>query len=329
MSGADQRRGVTRADVARLAGVSTAVVSYTLNDGPKPVAAATKARVLEAVRLLGYRPNAAARALSTGQSDLLALVVPTVEQSYFAHLAAAVERAAAAHGLSLIVANAMPDRVAPVVRGLVGRQVRGLIIAAEATADATKEFLAAGTPTVVINQASPIGSLLTLGPDYRAGTMNGVHHLIEAHGHRRIAYLGGDVDGDERVRGWTDALSAAGLALGPALAGGFTPADGRTAMRALLREHPEVTAAFCASDQLAIGALAALAETGGRAPDDLALVSFDGSPEAEFAVPALTTVNVPIDAMAHDAVTRVLDDISAGHVRYEAELIVRRSCGCQ
>lgn len=328
MSDAGQRRGVTRADVAKLAGVSTAVVSYTLNDGPKPVAAATRVRVLEAVRLLGYRPNAAARALSKGQSDLLALVVPTVEQPYFAHLAAAVESAARAHGLSLIVANALPDRVAPVVRGLVGQQVRGLVLAGEATADATREFLAAGMPTVVINQASPIGSLLTLGPDYRAGAADAVRHLIEVHGHRRVAYVGGDIGGDERVLGWRDALANAGLEAGPTFAGGFTPADGRTGVRTLLRDHPEVTAAFCASDQLAIGALAALAETDRRAPGDLALVSFDGSPEAEFAVPALTTVTVPIDAMARDAVARVLDDVSAGHVRYDAELIVRRSCGC-
>ncbi|MDI9384478.1 MAG: LacI family DNA-binding transcriptional regulator, partial [Verrucomicrobiota bacterium] len=84
----------TRDDVARLAGVSSAVVSYVVNDGPRPVATKTRVRVLEAIDKLGYRPNAAARSLITGRSDLIGLVVPDVENQYFATLAKAVETAA-------------------------------------------------------------------------------------------------------------------------------------------------------------------------------------------------------------------------------------------
>jgi len=85
--GGRARRDATRNDVARLAGVSTAVVSYVINDGPRPVAPATKARVLDAIDKLGYRPNIAARALITGRSELIALVVPDVENPYFGALA--------------------------------------------------------------------------------------------------------------------------------------------------------------------------------------------------------------------------------------------------
>lgn len=325
---ASRQRTVTRADVAKLAGVSTAVVSYVLNDGPKPVAPATRARVLDAVKMLGYRPNAAARALSRGSSDLLALVVPTVEQPYFAHLAAAVEAAARAQGLSLIVANALPPRVAPTVRELVGQQLRGLILAAAATAEATREFLGAGIPTVLINQASPIGTLLTLGPDYRKGAADGVRHLIEVHGHRRIAYVGADIATDERAAGWRNTLRRAGLATDAAIEVEYSYDGGRDAVRILLREHPDVTAAFLASDQLAIGAIAGLAEAGRSAPGDLAIISFDGSPESAFAVPPLSTLDVPIQTMAEDAVDLLLSTAPSAHHRYDPVLLIRRSCGC-
>ena len=85
-------RDVTRDDVARLAGVSSAVVSYVVNNGPRPVADATRRRVQEAIEKLGYRPNAAARALTTGRSDLLGLIVPDLSNPYFAALAAGRRR---------------------------------------------------------------------------------------------------------------------------------------------------------------------------------------------------------------------------------------------
>ena len=90
-----QHREATRNDVARLAGVSTAVVSYVVNDGPRPVAPATRARVLDAIAKLGYRPNTVARSLITGKSGLIGLVVPDVENPYFASLARSVETAVA------------------------------------------------------------------------------------------------------------------------------------------------------------------------------------------------------------------------------------------
>src|SRR6476620_3133180 len=97
-------RVVTRADVARLAGVSSAVVSYVVNDGPRPVAAETAARVREAIELLGYRPNPSARALKLGTTGVLGLVVPDSSNPFFAELALEVERAATARGLALLMA---------------------------------------------------------------------------------------------------------------------------------------------------------------------------------------------------------------------------------
>ena len=98
-------RGATRDDVARLAGVSSAVVSYVVNNGPRPVAEATRQRVLDAIDKLGYRPNAAARSLIMGRSDLVGLVVPDVRNPYFAAIAQEIEAAARARGLTLVLAQ--------------------------------------------------------------------------------------------------------------------------------------------------------------------------------------------------------------------------------
>lgn len=321
-------RGATQADVAKLAGVSTAVVSYALSGGSKPIAAETKQRVLVAAQMLDYRPNAAARALSRGHSDLLALVVPSVEQPYFAHLAAEVEQAARSAGLSLLVANALAPEVAPIVRKLIGQQLRGIVMASGMTTEATREFLDSGIPTVLINQPAPFGPFLTLGPDFRNGAADGVKHLIETHGHRNVAYVGGDLATDERAVGWRATMVAAGLDPTVAIEADYSLAGGREAMRQILRDHPETTAAFFASDQFAVGALAGLADAGKRAPDDFAIVAFDGSTESEFAVPALTTIHVPIAQMAQDAVSRLVDTPVPGDIRYFGELLIRRSCGC-
>lgn len=102
-------RSVTRADVARYAGVSTAVVSYVVNNGPRPVAAETAARVRDAIALLGYQPNANARALKLGTTGLLGLLLPDTSNPFFAEFALAIEQSAGDRGFALLVANSGSD----------------------------------------------------------------------------------------------------------------------------------------------------------------------------------------------------------------------------
>lgn len=324
------RNGATQADVARLAGVSTAVVSYTLGGSPKPVAEATRLRVLEAARKLDYRPNASARALSLGRADLIGLIVPTVEQPYFAHLTLAVERAAREAGLALIVANSLPaSDTGAIVRELAGRQLRGLVLASVADSDTARAVTASGTPTVVINLPKPIEGTVALGPDFHDGAFAAVRHLIDVHGHRRIAHAGGDVRFDERARGWAAAMEHSDLDAAVRIECDYSLAGGHEAMRRVLEEHPEVTAVFFASDQMAAGALAALYEAGRRVPEDMAVFAFDGSPESQFTTPPLSTVDVPLDRIARDAVARLQDPSLADVPAYRTSLRLRRSCGCE
>lgn len=331
MSDSVKPRRVTRVDVARLSGVSTAVVSYVLNDGPKPVAAVTRERVLEAVRVLGYRPNEAARALSRGTTDMIGMIVVDSRNLYFAELLHAVDRASARNGRSLLIVNSDRERQSTIdqVHELVARQIGGLIIADVLTETEQKVIAALGVPTLLMNQYTESTGLPAIGADLRAGAKQAVDHLV-GHGYRDVAFVGGALAIDQRERGWGDSLREAGLPLGQSVFAQFSYEGGLAAGRSVAADRHPPRAVFAASDQIAVGLLAAFADAGLRVPEDIAVVSLDGTTEAAYTRPALTTVAQPIAQMAEEAIRRLIEgDISPGFTTFPNELIVRRSCGCE
>ncbi|HEY5179387.1 MAG TPA: LacI family DNA-binding transcriptional regulator [Dermatophilaceae bacterium] len=323
-------RRATRADVARYAGVSPAVVSYTVNAGPRAVAPATRARVLEAIRVLGYRPNAAARALKIGHTKMFGVVVPDSGNPFFVELGRVLEHTATAHGYALIVVNfdGPGHDVASSIRELALRQVDGMIVAAQVSMPTLAAISECGIRTVLINQFSAVDGVPSVGPDLYEGARTGVNHLIWR-GHTNIGYVGEMGPPDVRERGWRDALTATGLAAGPAAAAAFSREGGYAAGKQLIADENRPTAIFVSSDFQAIGVLRAIHEAGIAIPDEIAVVSFDGSPEAEYTWPALTTVQQPVAEMAEEAVERlVAPTASDAFSRYPTNLIVRQSCGC-
>lgn len=321
-------RRVRRSDVARLAGVSTAVVSYVLNNGPRPVAESTRRRVLDAIETLEYRPSAAARSLITGRSNMLALVLPDLGNDYFANLALAIEAAASERGQSLVLAQ-VREQHHQVVADLGGGMVDGIISAVWPDGAALREIERQRVPMVQISVMDPNPSHVSLQPDYYGGAREAVEHLI-GHGHTRIALVTGWGDrAEDRTRGWMDALAAAGLPPGPVVTAPWSRAGGCRAAATLHAEHRGVTAVFVAADQQAAGLLAGLHRAGVDVPGDVAVASFDGSPEGEFTIPALTSARVPVRDLARDAVAAVLDAHAEPRaVVHPCELVVRRSCGC-
>ena len=205
------RRRPTRQDVARLAGVSPAVVSYTLNGGSRPVAAGTRERVLAAVRQLGYQPDAAARSLSSGRPGLVGLIVPEIQNPYFAWLGHAVEVAATERGLSVVFANSTDDSELRLVQALSGRLLTGLILATQPSMEATRQIISSGIAAVLVNQPRVSSVLPTLGPDYYGGTTEVVRHLAEVHGCQSIAFAGDPNASDDRQRAWRDTVAQLGL----------------------------------------------------------------------------------------------------------------------
>lgn len=327
-------RGATRDDVARLAGVSSAVVSYVVNDGPRPVAEATRAKVLSAIEKLGYRPNSAARSLIKGEADLIGLIVPDVRNPYFAALAQAVEIEARAAGVNLVLSQGLAGHLQPLIESLSGHLVAGILMAA-VPEPASVETLARNRVRMVrLSLVPPDTDATSVLPDFYSGAREAATHLIEVHGHRRIALVGGsDTPGikptvlDARQHGWYDAMTSAGLATDAVVQVNWSPDGGWAAASRVLNEYPDCTAAFTMSDQQAIGLIAGLTAAGHSVPDDIAITSFDGSPEAEYTIPPLTTASVPMKAMAKAAIQQLLRGETDVRV-FPTELIVRRSCGC-
>jgi LacI family transcriptional regulator len=314
---------VTRNDVAEYAGVSTAVVSYVVNEGPRKVAPETRERVLDAIRALGYRPNATARALRMGTTRTFGLITPDGGNPLFAELAKAIDREAAARGYVVLQTSADGDPVTEraKIAELLTRQVSGLVLVAP-TADPSLDDVE--VPVIAINRVLPTVS--SVRPAYREGARAGVEHLI-SHGHRVIGLVIGGAGHPERELGWRDALEAAGLQEGPIARTTFSRDGGYRAAQTLLAAEP--TAIFASSDLQAIGVLRAVHEAGLKVPDDIAVVAFDGTPETEYTWPPLTVVRQPVELVAREAVRRLIDGEDAMEaLTVPTELILRRSCGC-
>jgi LacI family transcriptional regulator len=336
----DGRSGrVTRGDVARHAGVSSAVVSYVVNDGPRAVAPATRARVVAAIDELGYRPNTLARSLRARRSYTFGLLVPNSSNPFFSELGRAVEDAGFEAGYTLLFGNSMDDerREDHYVRTFLERQVDGLILISVSHSESLMTELATSRlPTVLLQTLVPRPSIPTVLVDNEGGALAAVRHLLE-HGHETVACLTGPEGipaADERLRGWADALDEAGVPERQRVAARatFGRPEGYRAALDLLRESSP-TAVFVASDEQAFGVLRAAADLGLRVPDDLAIVAFDGLAHSEFTVPGLTTVSVPFAELGTAAVGCLVDQIEGrtreqSAARIQVRLVRRGSCGC-
>jgi LacI family transcriptional regulator len=327
---------VTRTDVARHAGVSAAVVSYVLNDGPRPVAAGTRERVLAAIKELGYRPNGVARALKLRRTHTLGLVVPDNSNPYFAELAKAIEDVAFARGYSLLLGNSSDDatREFEQIRAFLDRQVDALMLISVRADPDLSVLKRSGTPAVLIDRASATVTVPTVSVDNAAGASAATRHLIE-HGHRRIGCITGPGHLPavrDRLTGYTRALDDHGIHRAHELvhSAPFTRTGGLAAARVLLTLTAPPTALFVASDLQAVGALRAAVELGLKVPRDLAVVSFDGTQESLYADPSLTAIRQPVEQIARRAIDQLLpgDDAGEPHTVLSAELVVRESCGC-
>jgi LacI family transcriptional regulator len=326
-------RRATRVDVARFAGVSPAVVSYVLNGGPRSVAAATRERVLHAIEVLGYRPDPIARALRTQSTGIIGLMIPDITNPLFAELSDRIEAEAEAHGLAVVLATSRGSAAIEKkqLRNLVDRRVDGLVLlSARPDPDLTDIH---GTRIVVVDRTEGIEGVDSIGVDFAGAARLGVEHLI-GHGHRRIGFIGGS-DGSPttlaRERGWLDALAAHGLPEGPSVRIDYTRDGGHAAARRLMALPERPSALFVASDLHAIGAMHYLNEADIPVPGEIAVVDFDGTTEAAFTWPPLTTVQQPIEEFARaalDALTSPSESHVPSHVVLEPRLVVRRSCGC-
>lgn len=346
---------VGRVDVARLAGVSPAVVSYVLN-GSHPVAEETRLRVEAAIEELDYRPNALARSLATSRSHTIGLLLPDSSNPYFAELASAVEDAALRAGFVVLLGNGADDaaRELGYLRAFQDRQVDGVIAVFGAGVEAGwREINKRHMPAVSLDRLPPSLEVPSVVVDNIGGARTATEHLI-AHGRTKIACITGGAElssAQDRATGWGEALSAAGLRTtddrGQSLLryGDFTVAAGYDMAAQLLAASPGIDAIFVASDLQAMGVLRALADAAKTPGSDIGVVGFDGTKLSEYTTPRLTTVTQPYARLAEEAVkmlTAIIehraiapvsgqtmnDGATASHLTLPTELVCRDTCGC-
>ena len=279
------RKRVTSVDVARRCGVSQSTVSLVLSGkGAGRVSARTAEAVRTAAAELGYRPNAAARALKTGAARTIVLVVPDVTNPFFGAVLRGAQSAAREAGYAVALVDTANDRAygTASAAALQAGPADGLLLFA---IDPPRPRGHRSDPIVLIE--SDVGGHPGVRLDIESGTTAAIRHLQEL-GHRRIGHLASAIEGSTfRLRRETlEAL--AGDA--PSAAADFVPEQARDAALALLGAHPDLTALFCDDDVLASGAYLAARRLGRRIPEDLSVVGFDDLDVARVLDPPLTTV---------------------------------------
>jgi DNA-binding LacI/PurR family transcriptional regulator len=295
---------VSMAAVAARAGVSGQTVSRVVNDSPR-VDPTTRARVEQAMSELGYRPHRAARALRTGRSQTIGLVVTTLATIGNSRMLQATAEAAAERGYALTLVTA-GSSVAEAFERLAEQEVDGAIVLNEASALVPTADRPAGLRLVVVDAVADTG-FQAVHSDHAGGAAAATRHLLSL-GHEVVHHLAGPADSfaaNERERGWREALDAAGIRPPSVVRGDWSAQSGFAAGEQL----SAAAAVFCANDQMALGLLRAIAESGRAVPGDVSVVGFDDVPDAANYRPPLTTIRQDFTALAHRAVAALVADI--------------------
>ena len=345
-------------DIARRLNVSSTTVWRALNGRPR-VSPRTKQLILDEVARTGYRPSLVAQNLSSGRTQTLGVVVPTIANSVYAALVRAVEQAAFDRGYSIILCDTdfNFDREQQYVDLLMRRRVEGVLLIPFAKGTAADEthlsrLARAGINVVCMQQRLPDSNLPQVAPDNFGAARDMTRHLIQL-GHRRIAFFHGGlppwyVSMCERYEGYRAALAEAGLEEDPRLvveAGSFESilvgeegAFYSDRVTALLGSDDRPTAVFAPVDVLAIKVMAAIGALGMRVPEDVAVAGFDDIKMSAYTDPPLTTVRHPSSAVGGRAAELLFERLAggddgatagagAGPERVPCELVIRRSCG--
>jgi DNA-binding LacI/PurR family transcriptional regulator len=308
------------------------------------VSAETKARIQRLAREMGYSPDAQARSLVMGKTQMIGVVVTTITDPFIAEIVQAIESTAHDHGYTVILtsSSAKSERELAAVEMLGSKRVDGVIVTSSRVGAFYQEHLdRLGVPVVLVNshreQRGPY--TFSINVDNRHGGCLATEHLLQL-GHRRIAYVTGPKDNSddlERQAGYRQALTEASISFDSTLVldGTGRASGGERALAALQVLYDPPTAAFCYNDMTAIGLMRAARQAGLSIPQDLAVVGFDDIPFSSFVQPSLTTVAQPKRKMGQQAMEMVLaltargssNNGQASNIVVRGKLVVRESSG--
>jgi LacI family transcriptional regulator len=297
---------VTLEEVARLARVSTSTVSRYLS-GTHRVSPKKAAAIKGSIEQLHYRPNLVARGLAKGSTMTVGVLTQEISSTYFNETLRGVDDALLAHGYEAIFVNGHWNAAEQSQRleSLIGRRVEGVILLQADLTDEVLESHASGMSVVLIGRTSALSKVHSLNFDHYHGARGAMQHLLDL-GHRRIAFISGPAgraDADERLRGYSDALTEAGIGFDSRLiaAGDYVEPGGMAAMNALLDRGLPFTAVFASNDDSAYGAMLAMSRRGVRVPEDVSIVGYDDLQHSSYCVPPLTTVRQPLRELGREA----------------------------
>jgi LacI family transcriptional regulator len=328
---------ITIKDIARRAGVSTATVSYVINES-RYVSPEFKSRVLKAIAELGYYPDDNARSLRSKKTSTIGLIVPDNSNPFFAEIAKGVEDAGFEAGYSVILcnSNAMLERERVYLEVLLSKRVEGIILFSTTTGlEQIESIVKRGIPMAIFYRESGNLDVDTFSLDNFKAGYDATRHLIEL-GHTEIACikpLSPTNPSARRVDGYKKALEDYGLTWREALTpqGNNLISGGERAARELLGSGQRFSAIFACNDAMAIGAMRALREAGFRIPQDISIVGFDDIILATYSNPPLTTIASPKQEAGRFAVERLLERINGIHkggarnFMLETYLVIRES----
>ena len=325
-------RTPTGSDVARLAGVSKSAVSRAYNGGY--VAPDARERIFEAARKLRYRPNIAARALSTNRSNLIGLVITALDNQFYPELVDRLNDQLSLAGYRCVLFETHGDaQLEPMLDELLGYRLDGVIMASTSFATrVASECADAGIPVIMLNNIDLGGQIAGVSADNRDGARQIAQHFASL-GKQRTGVISGFDESSasvERTQHFREAILIAGLAEPEVVCGQYSFEGAVAATRQLLDRPEPVDAIFCVTDFMALAALQAVRLLGKEPGRDVAVAGFDDVPIARWPAFDLTTYAVPISAMVDSCVTRLISAIDGKPLdarisRLEGTLVIRGS----
>ena len=333
----ETRERVTRADVARMAGVSETVVSYVINNN-RYVAKEKRQRVEEAVRILNYRPNNVARALKGKQSNQIIFIADHITNEYFSSIVSEMDKYAYESGylISLCSNRNTPEFISQVI----SRQFDGIIVSsASFPTEYVEQFSQAGIPVVVFRRRrhqKAVEHVAYLGTGLYTGARESVKHLI-AMGCRNVIYVDrisakGHISppDDMRYSGFVDEMGANGFCVGPdsVICGCRSQEELSEKIKKRLQTGSRVDGIFGRNDMLACIAMTAAGQIGFKVPEQLKVIGFDDSSISRLITPRLTTIGMQkgeIAKAAIDMLTQMIGGSQPNNRDFETMLIERES----
>lgn len=316
--------GATMKDIAKRTGLGLATISSYLNGGN--VREKNRIKIEEAINELHFEVNEVARGLKTNRTRTIGIVIPELNNVFFAEIITEAEDILRSHGYATMICDCRsdPEREKEAVEFLYHRRVDGLIVMPTGNADpGFRRFVRAGKPIVMIDRKMKDVSCDCILVDNEGAANDAVRRLIRA-GHREIGMIAGPEDvytARERLRGYRKAVSENHAVCRDSLVvrGNYTIAGGASAMRKLRQQNPDMTAVFISNYEMTVGAMMEINDLGIHVPDELSVIGFDNVDFAKASVPKLSIVTQPTAKIAKAAADNLIEHLEARQPEEKSE----------